>query len=1124
MFKIQFQIDSFKLFSAIFFLSLFLILPSFCFAGDVFPNHFKEMVRPLGPAEDTRAVEAKVEQVLSKILERLEIPYIDDEGDEKKGPALQTRGFFHKLQGIADRQKPPGAQVMIAGGVLRSLLGYIYAEVHRAKLRDKTKSTIDVLDAMIASDRPIEIPEALGIGSDLDILIVPSKEGTKTDDALKHKVLEFINSAEKAASSLFETKGKLKYSIVPIGDVKDYSEQLTRTTAQGGSSLDWLAFSIGGGKIKNPDQYPHIFRQFILGTYDYLPPSASAKQGDKAEESDKQTIRGLRALLEIPFLELSEEGQKQLESELNKLLAKIKSGYELSPEAIEQFGKMMRNAQFGGARNRFRLPIPRTPVDALAQEVSQAIKKNEKNLSLIPEFLDSSDPFQREEKSDPCRLREKGLLMKKEDFLAQYTDNGVLYHGTPETDNFLAIVRNGLVRSSEIHGRAAFGSGAYSNWKRQTAAEYGIPIRLEVKKEAPLRIIDWNQVKDLEPVREMVRLEKKHSPNLEFPFQYLAEACGVDFIVNEHVLIQNSGAVELPKKIEDLIQFNTAWVESLVNQYNKDKKLFFQFYFDLEDQIPPMLKAIAGNDALIRLAQQMGKKVLPSPMLRNQVLELLRDSDISTRTSSRDFNLKSSTPAWIKYLVVRGIEGVFTVLEDPHIQIELFNLEVFLLKDFSFHATELLDRVKIENPAVLHEIKSRTLKELRDPNSSKKNEACRRIPLSVLQEDPEIQDAVLDALSDKSPSVRNAASATLLKLEPKDFRKTEKLEAQLLAPKGFSLLAEDGKWLVALASHFKLQNPAIHIAVANLYGSWTYDAKGTIIRALVNLSPKDPRVIEILKPKLLRDIRGLFGSTPPRYTAALHLAALLEIQDRDFHLEMARLFDHFSNRNVNVEDSKTTLTQVTGDLILLKPRDARVVKSLKASMDKILDYDTDSEELNSVVDLFLGFKIDNPERRLKVIKKAPLKKLLQAFRGQDLSTLEQRTFINRIVAAEWTAEELEEESSDTIQFLKEMKPDPIIYRGLIDGLRGYNYTPIVVKNFLGMLRILGRPQDPQMALQYDSALALHSHPSKNKTSDGNSCSTPGQENKEMTHLQECMGKIKMEMPMVQEQPIDQPRR
>ena len=99
---------------------------------------------------------------------------------------------------------------------------------------------------------------------------------------------------------LRDVSSKFKYAVIPVGDVKDYDEQLSRATSQGGSVLDWLAFPLTktGGAMKVPTAHPHIFEEFISGHYNYLASTDSSKLSDP----DKQTVRGLRVLLELPFL------------------------------------------------------------------------------------------------------------------------------------------------------------------------------------------------------------------------------------------------------------------------------------------------------------------------------------------------------------------------------------------------------------------------------------------------------------------------------------------------------------------------------------------------------------------------------------------------------------------------------------------------------------------------------------------------------------------------------------------------------------------------------------------------------------------------------------------------------
>ena len=68
-------------------------------------------------------------------------------------------------------------------------------------------------------------------------------------------------------------------------------------------------------------------------------------------------------------------------------LKKILESRSLHKDAIEQFEKMVRNARFEGANNRFsKLISDPEGFDELIKEISEK-HKGDKKLPLIPEFL-----------------------------------------------------------------------------------------------------------------------------------------------------------------------------------------------------------------------------------------------------------------------------------------------------------------------------------------------------------------------------------------------------------------------------------------------------------------------------------------------------------------------------------------------------------------------------------------------------------------------------------------------------------------------------------------------------------------------------------------------------------------
>ena len=527
--------------SLIFFLSFFFVVPVLYAPPKVeveFPNYFAEF-------KSEAEAKKEIEEVLYHILDRLDIRYVLPGGDE-----LKKVGFINELRSQA-LALDPDMQLYVAGGVVRSLLGYVYNVVYDMKHKDPDLDIHMIFKLMKKEEEPVLRQDALGIGSDFDMLFLFRKE--KSDlSKIKSKLTNFINSAE-THMGLRDVDLPFKKSFVLVGDVKSYKTQIDRATAQGGSALDWLAFSISEdtGSIKEPDGDLKIFTNFFHGTYDYLPP----KLGEKEEDADKQTIRGLRALLELPFLDISKEGTEQISKELNRLITSLQLGGRLSPKAMEQLDKMMRNARFQGGHNRiFR---SKGQVEQLVSSLASVLAERKKGSKLPPvyEFLRNVRPEKRQPSYDPCSLKERGLLMDQQTFIDTYTDKGALYHGTPDVKNILSMMRGGLVpsdgKSEEKEeektikqGVSYCGAGFYTSGNKGLCSTYGIPITLTVR-EVPLRILNW--------VKYEAEERKLKKPYIEENFLQLSEKCDLDIIVNTYPLIQNSGAVTLPRSLETFI-------------------------------------------------------------------------------------------------------------------------------------------------------------------------------------------------------------------------------------------------------------------------------------------------------------------------------------------------------------------------------------------------------------------------------------------------------------------------------------------------------------------------------------------------------------------------------------------
>ncbi len=607
-----------------------------------FPNYFSELAQE--HSVDPLYVQHKIEQALHSILKRLKSPYVDGQ-DSQGNPLVKTDGFFEQLLKKAEKHHP-GVEVYVSGGVVRSLLGYLYQKVHRAHVKSPLKSSAQiteaVLDRIILHSEPeqlqckgIQCLEALGIGSDLDLLLHSPEH--EVSEALQKEVVDFINSTETAAN-LREVQSSLKRAVVPVGDVKDYQRQMTRTTRQGGSVLDWLAFRVTQepslAHMKMPAGYPDIFQKFIEGEYAYLKP----KEEDSATASSKQTIRGLRPLLEIPFLKLSESGKQQMIRELTSVLAQFQQGHDLSDDAYEQFKKMIRNARFEGAHNRF-CPIDSQSdceIERLVDQLSKLFQRKhasshpERRL-LIPKFIVNRDLKTREVTLDRCGFEKSGLLMNREEFIRQYTDRGQLYHGTPLVENVLLMIRNGLMLSDTDcgYGSSAYGRGCYTTRMRPEAVPYakeeGAVLELSLKSQIFPRILDWKNVKMHAVIKALEKQTGKSDLQL---FSYLVEHCDIDIIVNEHVLIQNLGVLQLPKKTEDLIQAFATQVQKIASMDLRDESL------DPSILLDQVIRPLYEYRPFQKLADLMQLKLKPTPIAKNVVQTLLQNPNVRIRNET----------------------------------------------------------------------------------------------------------------------------------------------------------------------------------------------------------------------------------------------------------------------------------------------------------------------------------------------------------------------------------------------------------------------------------------------------------------------------------------------------------
>ena len=233
-----------------------------------------------------------VNRMFPEILDCLQLPQVKDT------KVVFETGYFREIQAIANEY---GATAYVAGGVVRAILGCIYQELHTAynaspqnwgninRFTSKEEFFGQFVSQWRDQHPTLDLMDVLGIGSDAISLWTELPLIRR----VKNKIIDFMNKAE-VTQELRDEKSEFKSVIFPAADVKTYADQIKRTVSQGGSALDWMAFPLkdvnGVRAIKEPRE---IFTPFLKGELNYI---------SHGNSSHKKSIRGLRPLLELPFV------------------------------------------------------------------------------------------------------------------------------------------------------------------------------------------------------------------------------------------------------------------------------------------------------------------------------------------------------------------------------------------------------------------------------------------------------------------------------------------------------------------------------------------------------------------------------------------------------------------------------------------------------------------------------------------------------------------------------------------------------------------------------------------------------------------------------------------------------
>ncbi len=599
-------------------------------------------------------------------------------------------------------------------------------------------------------DEQLVAPFVLGVGSDIDVFYSVISEGQKVSDSQKKaaervafKLKDYINSVEDTAG-LRNNKDMMKGSILPAADVKDYEHQLNRVLKQGGSMLDALALTINPKGTSDEDErivhvegqdpqkaplnirnmhlvsmkkapmelkfakgQDEVIQDFLQGFYEYVSP----KQGQSS--SQKQAIRGLRPLIEIPFLNLKDD--TLLMEELEAMLIAIEKTHQIDDDAVAQYAKMIRNANFGGGANRAYRERG-TPM-AKGLEIARLLLKlgvqdeNSNRLNhLLPRFLQTTPEVQVDESLlEGKHYKEiKELLMNEQDYLSNYTDEGQVYHGTSVAGG-MNILRGGFITSTEESGAAIYGPGTYVAKDYQEASTYagaqGIVLPVQVKVSSETKIIHYNDLLNLGCYRQLVEEAKpfqdKNLTEVESVVFLLRDKrkYGVDIIVNDegHSILQNANALDMSMDLNVIADWFESQALNHFEKFRSDENALHE---------ASLWKSVKTYLKYQRLIESVGVKVRPKHLFSNNYMSDFKKA-IDDESNIRQ-KIKLTTLYWLAFFDDDSPEYGRDLVQGLTPLNKLSDLEVYclaiLLKEVMTRGDKPAIESFLNNPSLMERI------------------------------------------------------------------------------------------------------------------------------------------------------------------------------------------------------------------------------------------------------------------------------------------------------------------------------------------------------------------------------------------------------------------------------------
>ena len=301
-----------------------------------FPNLFEGM-------EDARG---RLDRAVQGVLGRLTIPILVPGEPLRQEPAFL---FLQKELGAMD----PKVRALAGGGMVRASLGFVYAQMHQGVLDGVGPEQI--LERIAKDGGALTELDVRGVGSDIDLYL---KDVSTDFAALKARAEEMVSGVFDVMKDHVISPASVKKTLLLLADVLRYEKEVQLSRQEGGSALDWLAFDVERGCFIQPEGHPGIVDRFLRGTFDY----EASLPGHSTADAPKQTLRGLRTLLEISFLKPS---TGRLLDEVVELERFVRLGGALSHRVRDQLDKLVRNQRCGAGR-RFDAPLPGSLDDAVA--------------------------------------------------------------------------------------------------------------------------------------------------------------------------------------------------------------------------------------------------------------------------------------------------------------------------------------------------------------------------------------------------------------------------------------------------------------------------------------------------------------------------------------------------------------------------------------------------------------------------------------------------------------------------------------------------------------------------------------------------------------------------------------